>query len=873
MAGPPSLIGAGRPGAVRVTAQGPFAVGFVAWRDGLGKLVCTVVAKATYALVPGESAPLDAPLPIQEEDGHWDDDPSKSVHVPSDLAPFKSAAEVVVVGSAFAPPDRPAKCVTARVVIGSVDKSLEVWAPRRFRSDGAVHESPAQLRFPLRYEHAAGGPNTDNPAGIDVGRADHRGWLPIPQVLPLGCELGAPGDHIPTAGLGPVASTWPQRAGRLGAHERAWLRRPAASPLPQAFPPRFFQAAPMDQWLDRALVPNERIVLESLNAAHPWLVTSLSGLEPRAVVAGAGGEPIPMAGDLLVIDTDRGLATLTFRVSIPVADDASSLRVVVMGVPMGTDLPRDAVRRAVDGSPPSEPPPTYETAPGAEPVDSVESTSSAPPAWLTQKPALPFSKRPHGPPPPPPRPSSPDAALPFRAEDRRSKPPPLPAAAHAVPRAASTPPPPSPPASPGIQTWPIVPPPVPSQVGPGPTQVGPSPNHVAPPPPPPPPPLVKPASVAPPPPPLVPLPPPVPVQPPPPVPSLAAVPAPAAEPPPKPPRASSFDAAFGAPKAPPKPPRDAGGAAASFDAAFGGAKAASDAAAEQERTREPILAEAARDARPSDQPLRRLAVVDLLAFDADLAPRLRAAKRFAGIWAHAPRPRALHGVDDPRAASSPDRDRADVLRVLSCGRPAEAGEIRRALAESLDDDLLDLEPPVLLVAGELRPTFDELETLRASVSVAQPVAGGDKKLLAAIAIAQEALAAPLGPRPDAALGLSRQIEQASASLSLPARYVASEVERLLLDGRKYRRRTLLGAGRVRADLTLPSGGEPLIVYLPETVVTSLPMLLSYPVVALCEVRPREDLLETQAEALFASALGRVLHARGSAQAPAAASPP
>jgi hypothetical protein len=87
----------------QVTAQGPFAVGSVLWRDAHGRLVCTVVAKATYALVPGESEPLTSPLPIQEEDGHWDDDRTKSVHAPSDLAPFKQAAEVVIVGSAFAP--------------------------------------------------------------------------------------------------------------------------------------------------------------------------------------------------------------------------------------------------------------------------------------------------------------------------------------------------------------------------------------------------------------------------------------------------------------------------------------------------------------------------------------------------------------------------------------------------------------------------------------------------------------------------------------------------------------------------------------------------------------------------------------------------
>jgi hypothetical protein len=246
-------------------------------------------------------------------------------------------------------------------------------------------------------------------------------------------------------------------------------------------------------------------------------------------------------------------------------------------------------------------------------------------------------------------------------------------------------------------------------------------------------------------------------------------------------------------------------------------------------------------------------VVDLLTFEPPIVPRLRALPRFASIW---PRPRAT-SIDDTRR-DPPDRDRETVLRVLCFGRPEGAPEIRRALADGFDD--ADLDPPLALVAGELRLVFDETETLRVTVAVAQPVAGGDKKVLAAIALAQEALGTSIGPRPDAALSLSRQIESATASLSLPPRYVAAQVERALLEGRKLKRRTLRGAARVRADLALRDG-EALPIYLPDTITGSLPLLPTFPVICVCEVRPREDGAEVHAEALFASALGRVLHLR------------
>ena len=252
-------------------------------------------------------------------------------------------------------------------------------------------------------------------------------------------------------------------------------------------------------------------------------------------------------------------------------------------------------------------------------------------------------------------------------------------------------------------------------------------------------------------------------------------------------------------------------------------------------------------------------MVDLLSFDPAVVPRLRSMPRFAEVWAPRPRARGVQGLDEARN-EPPPRDRTDVLRVLSCARPSDASTLRRALAEGLDD-VDDFDLPLLLVAGELRPSFDEVEMLRATVSVTQSIAGTDKRILAAVALGQEALAASLLPRPEIATGLCRQIEQAAATPAFPPRYVAAQVERILLEERKYKRRTLLGASRVRAELMLPGGGEPWLLYVPDAAAASLPLLLTFPVIALCEVRPREDVAETHPEALFAAALGRVLHGR------------
>jgi hypothetical protein len=287
------------------------------------------------------------------------------------------------------------------------------------------------------------------------------------------------------------------------------------------------------------------------------------------------------------------------------------------------------------------------------------------------------------------------------------------------------------------------------------------------------------------------------------------------------------------------------------------ARAASDAAIRRETSARDSSKGASRS--PAPAPLERRAMVDLLAVSRGVADRVRTMTAFAGAFARPLRARPLVSPDVP-APLEGDRDRADVLRVLSYATPFEPRRIRRAWEESFADGG-DLEPPLVLVAGDLRPTYDEFELLRATLAAALPVAGGDKRLVALCATAEEMLAKGASVGPDAAVGLARQIDQASASMPIPPRYVAREAERALLEGRRYKRRTLLGSPRIRCDFGAPGEADTILFYAPD-IADSLPLLPSFPVIALCEVRPREDLAEPAADALFAVALGRVLRLRG-----------
>lgn len=830
---------------ILVTSQGPLSAGSIVFRDIHGQFVCTIVAKITYSLGSGIVAPVDEPLPIQEEDGHWDDDSARSVHVPSDLVPFKKAPEVVVVGSAFAPKDQPVSNIIARVIVGSVDKSVEAHAPR-FLRDGGIEEGPRARRFPLRYEYAAGGPDTDNPMGMDISRPDGRGRRSIPQLLPVACEVNTMTNHLPPIGLGPLPATFRTRSEELRLGDRAWLADPAREALPLGFPTNYFQSAPADQWLTRPLAANERVVLENLHQRHARLVMTLSGLEPVAVVLGHA-EPLRLRGDLLVIDSDRALCTLTFRGHLPIGDTRGVWRVVVVTTPMGTTLGPEQIQNIV------------QLASGAETLgeddfdeidDSLDTTRDISPEDFekivptTVPNALPFSGAPPLRPPPsnkrqgtittltPMRrdgsvsqssPSFPEKPLPF------ATPAPQPIRQPSYPDGMLAPPP-SPP-SPAI-------PPAMVNVG----RVLGAPNALRTPP--------SPASIA----------------------SQPVAQTPIAPAPQKP---WAEIPSTPLPVEPAKPVSLMAGLRArdtnapstrTHDGQTGSGanvlsvQGASDAAAHDEKARDVRSGPQHREApsRNSTTSVRRLAVVDLLTFEPKIAPRLRSMKRLTSLWAAIPKTKSPLSPDEPQRLP-PDPDREIVLRVLSCAEGQVPADIRRALGESLDD-LSDLDPPLVLCAGELVPKFDDLDALRVSVAVASSVAGTDKRMLSTIAVAQEALSATLPPAPETLRNLAKQIETASGTLNVPPRFLANHVERILVENRNYKRRMILGALRVRADLVF-AGGDVFPLYLLDDAAKSLPLLPSFPVTAVCEVRPREDMAEAQTEALLCMALGRVLYGR------------
>ena len=293
----------------------PLRVATVPWQPEPGKHALCVICKATYRLEPGVARLDPVQLAPAPNDRHWNDAPSRSLYGPSDLAPAKVRADVLLVGRAFSPDSAPVPSIRTRLCVGGIDKRLDVFGARFFTPEGRLVQESKILDLSLWYERAAGGPGTPNPVGVRADARDARGWRVLPSIQPAGWRVARPEDLIPPAGYGPFAPSWPTRQSKLrgdmGAFEPgSWWDEP----LPADFDLAYFNVAPEDQQLPE-LRPDAAIVLENLLSKHARLTTRLPGLRPRAMLKRRRGqrEPVGMKADTLWIDSARGICTLTWR--------------------------------------------------------------------------------------------------------------------------------------------------------------------------------------------------------------------------------------------------------------------------------------------------------------------------------------------------------------------------------------------------------------------------------------------------------------------------------------------------------------------------------------------------------------------------------
>jgi hypothetical protein len=794
-----------------VVSPGPLPVSSLLWQPRAGLWTLTVVCKATFQLRPIESPLAPAQDALNDDDNYWNDDPSRSVYSPGDLAPLKQRADIVLVGSAFAPGNQPVRSLVARLVVGEVDKSIEVWCERVFTQGGQLHEGPRFQKMAMRYERAAGGPETENPVGMRQDASpDVYGAVPIPNLTPPGLMISQRSDHVAPIGFGPIAPSWPRRRERLGRHAGSWPGHDwAEHPVPEEIDRSFFNVAPRDQQVD-AIRADERIVLENLHAEHARLVTALPGIRPRAGIErrGAPTTELPMTADTLWIDTNRGVCTVTWRGQVRLADRDEPGRVVIAVEHAGRPLSSmpapdesDVVQTMV---PFLMPKPSMPFLPGP-----AEASPMARPraAASTMRLDVPHAGEPEE--------ISVDDDMMISAADENALHVPTLFLSHPVSAAAAGGALPF--AAPASAPAPVAPPPM----------------NIAPPQP------------------------------------------PIWDPParPVPPAAPSSPWAGSSPASPSLGERPNAALAplpdvASFarpGAQGGNALDASNAAAGREAAA-PRVAEAPAPATPAPEPRAKALtkeMVRLLWFDPDCVSRIRKHKSWRRIITEMDLDPSAEADDDdaePTAKQQERRDRRHVLRVLVRGKAIDAPGLKEELMNALSEDG-ELEPPLVLVTGDLHFPFDEIETLKATVTAVRPLIAGDKRLKEVIDTVDELLATPwLSGSGRVADGLTERVKEAfwQGKRTLPPDYLESHTERILLEARHFQKRTVFGEVWLRSLMVPGGAGEGVPAYLPERLAKELPMFRRMRARVLAEVEMQQDQYESCPIALKVVGVGRMM---------------
>jgi hypothetical protein len=314
-----------------------------------GREMLIVIAKATFRLpLNGEEAePLPEPVALVQADSFTGEPGLSAPLHESDFAHRKPFCDVVVVGSAYAPPGKAVRRLQVGVQVAGMVKQFAVVGDREWSKGlGGVVGGDARpfAVMPISYDVAYGGTDrtseahdgkvftyTPNPVGRGYWKlTDQIDGKPLPSTEALNERVTAHTGSYQPMSLSPTGRNWSPRAGHAGTYDQEWLDND--SPFwPKDFDYRYFQSAATDQWIPYPR-GGEAVVLQNLTP---------DGLRSfRLPVRRMPVTFIPYRGrdvtrdavlDTIVLEPDHERFTLTWRTSLALGKSVFDVEETIVG--------------------------------------------------------------------------------------------------------------------------------------------------------------------------------------------------------------------------------------------------------------------------------------------------------------------------------------------------------------------------------------------------------------------------------------------------------------------------------------------------------------------------------------------------------------
>jgi hypothetical protein len=321
---------------LQLSNTSPFAARIFGLPDQEGVDTMYVVVKATFRLVSGGVViEEDEPKPVVLADEYWGEPGESSLKYASEVHLLKQGTDVMVVGQACAPGDKPVTHVDVSVGIADRMKHARVQGDR-YWTEGLGGMRPSKpkpfVRMPVVYERAYGGRHVldvekgtlveepRNPVGCGfLGKRSGKQLLghPVPSVEDLQRPIGLLGERSVPVGFGAIAPWWEPRRSRVGTYDEAW-KETQAPYLPRDFDARFFNVATEELVVPRGLVGGEAVAVLGF---HPqgMLRFDLPRCE-LAITATVAGQRVGLLAKIETVvlePTDQRFA-MSWRAALPV---------------------------------------------------------------------------------------------------------------------------------------------------------------------------------------------------------------------------------------------------------------------------------------------------------------------------------------------------------------------------------------------------------------------------------------------------------------------------------------------------------------------------------------------------------------------------